>query len=114
MGVDRTDYLIYGWKLPINFVNSNGPIDIWDEKFRPYMEGHKGIDFSLIFDGMGGKYTVFGKRIAFATDDGDGWGFMELDLSKIGSPGFTKDKFKEIFEIEPPSEPSLFIFSHWH
>ena len=113
MSVDRTDFIIYGWKLPYELKNENGDIDLWDDKFLPFIKGHKGVEYSLISDGMCGNYTVFGKLLGQATDDSDGWGFINLDLSAINSEE-VKSKYKELFEIDIiPSEPYLFIFSHF-
>lgn len=112
MSVERTDYIVYGWKLPYELKNENGKIDLWADKFLPYIEGHKGETFTLVSDGMCGSYNVFGKLLAHATDDGDGWGFKNLDLSNL-NPIEVKEKYKELFNSEP-SEPCLFIFSHFH
>lgn len=51
MGVDRTDYIIYGWKLPYGLKNSDGnEIDFFEDKYLPYVEGHKGIQYTIIVD----------------------------------------------------------------
>lgn len=114
MSVDRTDFIVYGWKLPYKLKNENGEIDLWADKFLPFIEGHKGVEYTLISDGMSGEYNVFGKLIAHATDDGNGWGFKNLDFTATNSEE-VKSKYKELFEIDTsPSEPYLFIFSHFH
>lgn len=34
MGVDRTDYIVYGWKLPYDITNSKGEkINFWDDAY---------------------------------------------------------------------------------
>ncbi len=113
MGVDRNDYLIYGWKLPYKLKNTNGEkIDLWNDKYLPYIEGHKGIKHSLIIDGMSGQYVVFGQKISSA-DQYEGWNFINLDLSNLDSES-VKTKFKELFVIELIEEPKLLIFSHYN
>lgn len=119
MGVDRTDYIIYGWKLPYDLKNSNDEkIDLWEDKFRSMIEGHKGEEFILISDGMCGKYNVFGLRINHCGDeDGNGWDFINLDFKNLDlNDEKVKLKYREIFDLEenePIEEPYLFIFSHF-
>ena len=83
MGVYRIDYIVYGWKLPYELKNKNGKIDLWADKFLPYIEGHKGVEYTLISDGICGEYNVFGKLLNHAESDGDGWGFTNLNLAKM-------------------------------
>lgn len=46
MGVDRSDYIMYGWKLPYKLKDNEGnEIDIWDEKFESVMCGFPGEEF---------------------------------------------------------------------
>jgi hypothetical protein len=44
MGLYRTDYIVYGWKLPKEIYG----FDYWDEKYLPYIEGHPGIKYQII------------------------------------------------------------------
>ncbi len=115
MGVDRRDYIIFGWKLPFDIENDKGEkIDLWDDKFLPMIEGHKGEEFIIIRDGMCGEYTVFGYEIANDGGNEEGWGF--LNLSMLNTNSMTDDllkKYKEIFEHNPKTTPKLFIFSHF-
>lgn len=111
MSVSRTDFIVYGWKLPYKIKNKNGDIDLWADKFLPFIEGHKGIEYTLIRDDMSGEYNVFGKLIAHVTDDG--WDFKNLDFTGVDTEEI-KIKYKELFEIDTePSEPYLFIFSNF-
>lgn len=112
MGVDRTDHIIYGYKLPYELKNESGKIDLWDDKFLPMIEGHKGEEFTIISDSMCGEYNVFGIRIQ--SGDG-GWNFVQLDFKNL-DPEKVKSKYREVFELkkdEPIPEPYLFIFSHF-
>jgi len=50
MGLSRTDYIVYGWKLPLNMTDKDGnEINFWDDKFLPYIEGHKGEEYDLYY-----------------------------------------------------------------
>ena len=35
--------------------------DPYETEFLPYLEGHDGLDFDMIYDGMSGNYVYFGK-----------------------------------------------------
>jgi hypothetical protein len=114
MSVDRTDYIVYGWKLPYEMKNSKGDqIDFWDDKFLPMIEGHEDEAYSLIIDGMMGEYTVFGIVIE-QDEDGNGWDFVHLSGVRVNHDHL-KDKYREIFDVEGEvADPYLFIFSHFH
>jgi len=120
MSIDRTDYIIYGWKLPFDIKNENGDvIDLWEDKFLSMIEGHPGEEFTIIRDGMCCKYTVFGLRI----DSSDDWDFVNLnilqqfDFRSIKNNRYNsdkvKDKYKELFGTDIETEPYLFIFTHY-
>lgn len=113
MGVDRTDYIVYGYKLPPDLKNEKGKIDFWDDKFLPMIEGHPGEEFIIVNDGMMGEYTIFGIKIKSADED-TGWDFVTLDLKTL-DPEKVKKRYREVFELndEPGAEPYLFIFSHY-
>jgi hypothetical protein len=112
MGLYRTDYIVYGWKLPILMTDKDGnKIDFWDDKFLPYIEGHKGVDFTIVRD-FDKKHLVFGKLIGI---NSDGWDYQNIDVTKLNAKE-VQDKYKEVFELEDDvlAEPYLFIFSHWN
>lgn len=112
MGVDRSDYIVYGWKLPNEYEDKNGEIiDVWDEKFD------KLINFSpvkgtlvIIDDGMAGEYTVFGKLISSSCDTYEGWDFTPIDILNFPEEELNEEFFRT-FNNLPPSAPSAFIFS---
>lgn len=115
MGVDRIDYIVYGYKLPYELENKKGKIDFWDDKFLPMIEGRPGEEFTLIRDGMSGQYNVFGLLIKSGGDKYEGWDFVNLDFKNLDAEK-VKTKYRELFEIEDTesvSEPTLFIFSHF-
>jgi hypothetical protein len=113
MGVDRTDYIVYGWKLPYKLKTSIGDnIDLWSDKFRPMIEGKPGEKFSIISDGMCGDYNVFGIILERGGDKWEGWDFVELNIHNFNVDDL-KSKYVELFESEPDTNPTLFIFSHF-
>ena len=107
MGVDRSDYIVYGWKMKYS-----DDIDYYDDKFQKYLEGHPDVDETLVIDGMCGEYAVFGTYVDHVEDDGDGWEFKELAFEDFDS-AHLKELYKELFGTEPEGEPKLMIFSHF-
>jgi hypothetical protein len=113
MSVDRTDYIVYGWKLPYKLENRNGEtLDLWDDKFLPYIEGHKDVECRIISDGMCGDYTVFGVVLNSGGDQYEGWKFEELNIDEIDKEGL-EESFESILDIEPTTKPTMFLFSHF-
>ena len=109
MSVDRTDYVIYGWKLPYKLVDDDGNnVDINSDKIEPYINVQSD-GYILIQDWMGSSYTVFGKLIL----QSDSYGFEFKDLnSESNDIHEAQDKLKEILNITSERYPSLFIFTH--
>ena len=113
MGVYRSDYIVYGWKLPYEILDNEGnKIDLYDEKFESTMCGFEGEDFTLITDGMCGRYNVFGLNVQHCNDEYEGWDFVNLDIASCDAEK-VKSKYVELFGIYPTTEPTLFIFSHF-
>lgn len=115
MGINRSDYIIYGWKLPFDIQNDKGKkIDLWDDKFLPMIEGHKGEEYVIIRDGMMGGYTVFGLEIANDGGSDEGWEFLNLSIlnGDVFKPSLI-EKYIEMFDHKPKTDPKLFIFSHF-
>lgn len=120
MGVSRYDYVVIGYKLPYKFkdVVTGDGVDWYDDTFLPYVEGRKGVDFSIILDWMVGDYVVFGKILAKGNDD-EGFGFKNInyedsDFDKV------KEKFLELFGgydimdyFDKNPNPRLFVFSNF-
>jgi hypothetical protein len=118
MGVDRTDYIVYGWKLPYKLNDPDGnPIEnFWDiPKYEKLVDGGDDDGFQILEDGMAGTYCVFGKVIESGGDQWEGWDFVELEIDNM-------DKHKAIGKLvehfQTPTvgwpEPKLFLFSHFH
>jgi hypothetical protein len=103
MSVDRTDFIVHGWKLPYKF----NDIDVWADHLEDYLGGNEKVKYQIIGDGMSGAYMVFGKVISVSSDEG--WDFIFLnDISCDVND--MKKVFKTIFKIKPPKEPQTFIF----
>ena len=111
MGLYRTDYIVYGWKLPLLMKDKDGnTINFRDNKFLPYIEGYKDIKYIIVRD-FNKKHLVFGKLMGI---NSDGWNYENLNMSHINSEE-VKNKYREVFDVESEiSEPYLFIFSHWN
>lgn len=113
MSAYRSDYIVYGWKLPFDIKDSNGEsIDLWDDRFLPMIEGHEGEEFCLVRDSMCGEYTVFGLQVKSGGDDEKGWDFEELNFHDFDENKAIQ-KYTELFEGEPTEKPKLFIFSDY-
>lgn len=92
--------------------NEGNKIDLYDEKFESIMCGFEAEDFTLITDGMCGKYNVFGLSVQQCNDEYEGWDFVNLDIASFDAEK-VKSKYNELFGIYPTTEPTLFIFSHF-
>jgi len=102
MGLYRTDYIVCGWKLPKEIEG----FDYWDDKNLPYVEGHKGVEYTIVLDD---DYLVFGKLIAISSE----WNFNVLNFDNLNTEEI-KEKYREIFNVDGGvSEPYVFIFSHY-
>ena len=103
MGLDRTDYIIYGWMLPTTIEG----FDYWDEKYLPYIEGHPGVEYTIVLEEEN-KFLAFGKLIKIS----EKWDGEWIDFKGL-KPKPVQKKYKEIFNSDDlPSEPYLFIFTN--
>lgn len=120
MSVYKTDYIVYGWKLPYDCI-SKEDLNKISEEYDKNNEYH----IELLVDGMGGHYIVFGivinqSDLFHYADNEFYWEFEDLDLSLIEKG---KDelviRYAKIFgqnskykgQVEYNS-PKTFIFSH--
>lgn len=115
MSVDRTDYLILGYMMPYNLkTRKDEEIDLWDDKYLPYLEGWKDEKYRLIRDGMGGQYNVFG-LVLNQSDDYGGFDFIEIEHPSDPGEYYLHQKALELFpDVDFDfSEPKLILFSHY-
>lgn len=103
MGVDRTDFIMYGYKL-------NDDLDIWDDKFIEYIEW-KTDSLALMDGGMNESPNMFGFVIESA-DKYEGFDVIELDFNIDNNKKEELiEKAKELFNIT--TEPKYFVFSRF-
>ena len=105
MGVDRTDYLIWGAKVDVE-----SAFALQDE-LEAEIDGADGKRFDLILDGMSGQYAVAGKIIA-KSDPYEGLDFITVDPAQIAWDTELAIRIRSVF---PDAEDfSLMLFSHFH
>lgn len=104
MGVDRTDYLMYGVKIDPDLVDY--------DKHENLICGVPGAPFDLVYDGMSGKYAVAGKIIARSRE------YEGLEFHEITDESLPKDApalaaaISETFAT-PVDRLRLYLFSHY-
>jgi hypothetical protein len=120
MGVERTDYIVFGFKMNPELLKRKR-INIWDDKYLPFIEGHKGVPDVFVYDGMNEEYAVFGKLINRA-EEHEGVNFTTIsykDFFDVEESSRVIGKFIELFgedmldELDD-DEPQMFVFSHYH
>lgn len=110
MGVDRTDYIIYGWKFPFLPNAANG------DSIEHYEDLTLADGEIILEDCYADEYVVFGLEVLSGGDKYEGWNFEELELAKFDSEKM-KSRYRELFQelIEGDlKDPTLFIFTHFH
>lgn len=106
MGVNRTDYLMFGADLGAKAFD-------WD-KHEAEIEGRPDARFDIICDGMSGKYCIAGKIIA-KSDPYEGFEMVKVDPKKVDfDPVALAEKVSEAFDRSlVVSDFSLILFSHF-
>jgi hypothetical protein len=106
MGVDRTDYLMFGTDI--------GPDAFERDDFEAEIDGAPSRRFDVVYDGMCGKYAIAGKIIA-CSDPYEGF-----ELAKIKPEELNVDcdslieKISEAFGKRLSLDDfSLVLFSHF-
>jgi hypothetical protein len=109
MGVDRTDYLMFGAKIDPDKVSAR-----YDE-LEPEMCGEPGKRFDLIYDGMSGKYAYAGK-VVVKSDPYDGIEYHEVKMADMpDDPAALAAAIKDATgEPVVESDFKLILFTHWH
>ena len=114
MGVDRSDYLMVGWKLDVDKTLDHDDWDI-DLMYEEFLD-------SIIYDGMSGKYAVYGKIIANADNNYEGFSFTEIkpesliltaDEIREFREDFKKLGVGELLDCVEDQTPKAILFSHF-
>jgi len=106
MGVDRTDYLMYGAKVDYDAVDY--------DKHGTEMEGRPVRAFDLVVDNMSGKYAVAGKIVA-QSDPYDGLEFTEITSDLLPQdPGKLYADISSAFAGHDIPPLKLYLFLHYH
>ena len=106
MGVDRTDYLMFGADM--------GTKAFEYDDFESEMDGAPNRRFDVVYDGMSGKYCIAGKIIA-KSDPYDGIDMVKIDPNKMdvdraALAAAVSDAFGRKLS---PDDFSLILFSHF-
>lgn len=104
MSINRYTYLMIGIRLK----RDDLPFDWQDDKYLPYIEGHKDVDLRIEY-GEGSDYFYIGKVLAISEPYSD-------ELSKVVKlPGFTEVEWliSEAFDIPNP-KAELWFFDLYH
>lgn len=106
MGVDRTDYLMFGADM--------GAKNFEYEKHEAEIEGRPGCRFNIVYDGMSGQYCIAGKIIA-TSDPYEGFEMAKidpakLDVDRVALAATVSDAFGRPVSA---SDFSLILFSHF-
>jgi hypothetical protein len=118
MGVDITTHLIFGFKgHPKDLKQHN--INIWNDKFLPYTEGHEGIIDTLVKDDAD-TYFIFGRSLsALDWEDGKIHTIQYQHIGLIEETKRLKKLFIQLFGQDvwdsiDNKEPQLMAFNHYH
>ena len=106
MGVDRTDYLMFGTDV--------GTKGFDYDKFEPEMCGMPSKRFDIVYDGMCGKYCLAGKIIA-KSDPYEGLEMVtidptKLDVDRAALAATVSDAFGRPVSVD---DFKLILFSHF-
>ena len=102
MSVDRTDYVIYGIRLPFD--------DLDYDEYEAEICGKEGRRFDLIYDGMSGKYAIAGKIIVKG-DQYEGFGLTSIkDVSYLEKHEYIEN-CKNIYNR---NDFQYYFLAHWH
>ena len=107
MGVNRSDYVMYGFNVPKEIYNAE---DFYD-KYQKYIEWAEG-DFAMIDAGMSDNFCIFGLVIK-TTNEHEGFDEpTELSFTPYEQhKEKLKIKYKEITGID--DEPKFFVLSRF-
>ncbi len=104
MGVDRTDYLMFGADI------GAGDFDL--DKFEPEIDGAPGRCFDIVYDGMGGQYCLAGQIIA-KSEPYEGFEMAKIEKLDFDREGLAKAVSERLGRAVMPEDFSLILFSHF-
>lgn len=106
MGVDRTDYLMFGADMGVD--------DFDWEKHQAEVEGSPDRRFDIVYDGMCGQYCIAGKVIA-RSEPYDGIEMVKIDPDKMDvDRAALAASISDAFERKvSENDFSLILFSHF-
>lgn len=106
MGVDRTDYLMFGADMGADAFD-------WD-KYEAEAAGAPNRRFDIVYDGMCGKYCIAGKIIAQG-DQYDGIEMKKIDPEKldVDRDALAKTVSDAFGRQVSAADFSLILFSHF-
>jgi hypothetical protein len=106
MGVDRTDYLMFGADMGAKAFD-------WD-KHEAEATGGQDRRFDIVYDGMSGKYCIAGKIIA-KSDEYEGLEMTTIDASTLDVDRATlAEKVSEAFGKSVAADDfKMILFSHF-
>lgn len=105
MGVDRTDYLMFGADI--------GVVDFDSDKFEAEIDGAPGRRFDVVYDGMSGAYCLAGAIIA-KSHPYEGFEMAKIEKLEFDRDGLAKAVSEALGRPVLPSDFSLILFSHFH
>lgn len=104
MGVDRTDYLMFGADI--------GTEDFDRDQFEAEIDGASGRRFDIIYDGMSGAYCIAGQIIAKSSPY-EGFDMAKIEKLEFDRDGLAKAVSERLGRPVLPSDFSLILFSHF-
>lgn len=104
MGVDRTDYLMFGADM--------GADDFDWDKHQAEIEGAPGAHFDIVYDGMCGKYCIAGKIIA-KSEPYEGFEMAKINLLDVDLGALAAQVANAFGRPMSPRDFSLILFSHF-
>lgn len=104
MGVDRTDYLMFGADIGFD--------DADFDKCQAEIEGAPGARFDVIRDGMSGQYCLAGKIIA-KSEPYEGFEMAKIEKLEFDREGLARAVSEKIGRTVLPEDFSLILFSHF-
>jgi hypothetical protein len=104
MGVDRTDYLMFGADIGVDGFDR--------DKFEAECDGAPGRKFDIVYDSMSGAYCLAGKIIA-KSEPYEGFEMAKIASLEFDREGLAREVSERLGRAVMPDEFSLILFSHF-